>query len=292
MADFDWQQFLGNNLGGLLNVGANVALAKQGITEPREAGQQAQSQLMGLADQTRAEAQFKPYTVTAGPGQGGFGATAGGFALNLSPEQQAMMQQLQGRGMELMQGATADQSLQPRQTELMGMFDAMRAPQREQEALALEERMFNQGRSGVNTAQYGGTPEQFAFAKAQEQQRAQDALMSRQQALGEQQQMFNVGQSMFGTGYTPQTQMMNLAQTALPYSELAQRGQQQGLVTGAGLAQSGIEAGLQGEQLTNQLRQTYLQQLTEAMFAPQAGGTGGDASSLVGGLFGNLFKKR
>ena len=287
---FNWADFLGNNLGGMLNVGANAVLAKQGIDDTTAAGQKSQEALMALAEQARAGAEFKPYTVTAGP-QGGFSATNTGLSMNMSPEQQAMMQQLQGRGMALMQGATADQSLQPRQEQLMGMFDAMRAPQREQEALALEQRMFNQGRSGVNTAQYGGTPEQFAFAKAQEQQRSADALTSRQQALTEQQQLFNAGQSMFTTGYKPQEQMLAMMQAATPYTELAARGQQQGVVTGAGLQQSGIEAGIQGEQRASNLREIYLQQIMEAMFAPQTGGTGGDPSSLVGGLFSNLFNK-
>ena len=43
------------------------------------------------------------------------------------------------------------------------------SPEEERQRLALEQRMAAQGRSGVRTAQFGGTPEQLALAKAQEE---------------------------------------------------------------------------------------------------------------------------
>ena len=65
------------------------------------------------------------------------------------------------------------------------VFDRIRAtqlPEEERQRLALEERLFGQGRLGVSSAMFGGTPEQLALAKAQEEARNQASLMAIQQA--------------------------------------------------------------------------------------------------------------
>jgi hypothetical protein len=51
------------------------------------------------------------------------------------------------------------------------IFQRMRtamSPEEERQRLEMEQRMAAQGRLGVRTAQFGGTPEQLAMAKAQE----------------------------------------------------------------------------------------------------------------------------
>ena len=68
------------------------------------------------------------------------------------------------------------------------VFERIRATQRpeeERQRLALEERLFGQGRLGVSSAMFGGTPEQLALAKAQEEARNQASLMAIQQAQRE-----------------------------------------------------------------------------------------------------------
>jgi hypothetical protein len=88
-------------------------------------------------------------------------------------------------GQNLGGGGTREQSLismltggggAGREAEVFNQLEALQAPSRERERLALENRLFNQGRSGVSTSMFGGTPEQLAQNKAIEESRASSAL--------------------------------------------------------------------------------------------------------------------
>ena len=88
-------------------------------------------------------------------------------------------------GQNLGGGGTREQSLismltggggAGREAEVFNQLEAIQAPSRERERLALENRLFNQGRSGVSTSMFGGTPEQLAQNKAIEESRASSAL--------------------------------------------------------------------------------------------------------------------
>jgi hypothetical protein len=59
---------------------------------------------------------------------------------------------------------------------------AMQSPEEERQRQALENRLAAQGRLGVSTAAYGGTPEQLAFEKAQAEARNQASLQALQTA--------------------------------------------------------------------------------------------------------------
>lgn len=74
------------------------------------------------------------------------------------------------------------------QEDIYAQLEAMQYKGRENDRLALEERLFAQGRGGVRTAQFGGTPEQLAMAQAQEQSRLQNAVQARGISQQEQQQ--------------------------------------------------------------------------------------------------------
>ena len=74
-------------------------------------------------------------------------------------------------------GSTTDMANQ-----LFEQQQAMRTPEQERQALALENRLRAQGRLGTTTAAYGGTPEQLAMAKAVQEQQAADAFNSMTQA--------------------------------------------------------------------------------------------------------------
>jgi hypothetical protein len=277
-------------LSGLLGVGATGALANYGVREAEQAGTAAANQLTGLAGQLQNQLQFKPYTVTTGTGT--TTATPTGLSLETSPQMQALQQQLLSGAGTLFGAAAAP--VQDRATAITQMLEAAAAPSRTREYLALENRLFQQGRGGVQTAQYGSTPEMLAFAKALEEQRAQNALLGRQQAVAEQAQAYNVGQGMFGQSFLPQTQALAFLQGAAPSMELAARRQTQQAVTGAELQQAAAEAQLQAAQQANVLRQTYLQQVLQGLFAPSYSVNDGNVttgSSLIGGLLESLFNR-
>ena len=293
----------------------------------------------GLADKLSGMMEFQPYTVTSATG-GEFGMTqdpvTGQMSYNLatSPEEQAYQRSLFGGASQLAQQATAPYD--PRYEELAnqayggvgalmsqaqkaaidaGSMDrgaredqvyeqlrSLQTPEEERQRLALEQRMAAQGRTGVRTAQFGGTPEQLAMAKAQSEALNQTSLMAMQQSGAEQQQalqraaslqdltsgMFGMGtqarmtprqlqgvdlqnmQGMMAAGYVPQAQLLNAVQPGMTAAER----QRQALSEQAGAYGKTYASGLEA------LLQSGLGQ------ADLIGSLGsGLASSALGGLF-------
>lgn len=279
---------IGDILSGLLGAGATGALANYGLREAEQAGTATANQLSNLATQLRSDLQFRPYTVTTGTGT--TVSTPTGTTLNISPELEALQNQLRTGAGSLF--GTALGSIPARSAEITAALEAAAAPSRERDYLTLENRLFQQGRGGVRTAAFGGTPELLAFNKALEEQRAMNALTGRQQAIGEQAQAYNIGAGMFGQSFLPQQQALIAMQAAQAPMELASRLQTQQAVTGAELTQAGAEAQLQAAQQANALRQIYLQQALQGLFAPSYSSANGvitQGSSLIGGLLGRLF---
>jgi len=271
-----------DNISSILNIGGNTALAQSGINAAREASTETQNYLSNIGNQFQQQLQFKPYTVTTGTGTSA--ATGAGTTSTLSPELQALVAQLTGAagGMFGQTGQPIDQ----RAAALTGQLEAAASPSRERERLALEERLLGQGRLGVQTSMFGGTPEQLAMAKAVEEQRMGNALMGRQQAMGEQLQDYNIGAGLFGQSFLPQQMMMQQLQGATPFAQLTASGQQQGAVTNANLQLAGAESRMQGEQQANTLRQVQLQELLNAFTNPQQAGGSSPLSGLLSRIFG------
>ena len=127
------------------------------------------------------------------------------------------------------------------------VYDRIRATQlgeEERQRLALEERLFNQGRGGARTAMFGGTPEQMALAKAQEEAQNQASLMAITQAQAEQRQQADIGSvyGQLGSNIATQRQALDEAQQARAMQAL-QGGM--GLMTGGlGLEQGQQQIGL------------------------------------------------
>ena len=162
---------------------------------------------------------FKPFTVT-GPGGSQVTTTADGSTMyNLSPEQQAMQQQLYGGALNMFQGAmgpTAD-----REAAIYDRIRATQRPEEQRQALALEERLANQGRLGVRTNMFGGTPEQFALGKAQAEARNAAMLGAMQQAQAEQAQQAQLGGQFLQQSYAPQAALLSMMSPALNVAGLA-----------------------------------------------------------------------
>jgi len=75
---------------------------------------------------------------------------------------------------------------QAREQDVFNRLEALAQPERERQNLALEERLFTQGRGGVRDARFGGTPEQLALAKAQQESVNQNAVSAIEQARADQ----------------------------------------------------------------------------------------------------------
>ena len=295
------------------------------------------AQLIG--QQAQADTAFKPFTVSTGFG-GVTTTPEGGFTTSLSPAQAAQQQQLQaitGGLLGGMGGVAPDVSgiqqqalgsvggfltgaMAPTGAREADVYERIRATQRPEEQrqqLALEERLASQGRTGLRTAQFGGSPEQLALAQAQEEAKARASLSAIQQAQAEQLQQAGLAESMFGLGgsaaglpqalqaaqlrnivasqaaqFQPEQQLLNSLSPAINLADIAGTGQRQG----AGyLAEAGM-SGLETQAQTEIARANLLGQIYSSMLsAPSAQSSGGGtANQLIGGLFdeetlGSLF---
>ena len=222
-----------------------------------------------LGEDLLSATQFRPYGITTATGSGyNVGIGPDGqltSTMTLSPEEQKMRDNLMTQAKSFYDLASVDPSV--RENQLYQQIQEATAPQQMAERLGLEERLAAQGRLGVQTAAFGGTPEALAMEKAQQQTLAQARLTAAQQARQEQAGLAALGQQMFGASYLPQAQLLS--------------GLQPGL-TSAGQAQ---QAQLYGAGLFGQARASGIDAL---LAAGQGRGNivGAAATGLLSGLFG------
>jgi len=268
---------------GLGALGAGGLLTGKAYQRLGEIGEQARREAGDIATAGLEQTRFMPFTVTTGTGGALTTTPEGGLTVGLSPQEQAFQQQMFGGA-----GQFYQQAMQPTQAREQAVFERIRAAQRpeeERQRLATEERLAAQGRLGLRTAQFGGAPEQFALAKAQEEARNQAMLSAMQQAQAEQMQQAQLGGQFMGASYTPQAQALNVLQAGMPAAQMAQRGQ----LTGAGLfgeaQMGGLEAllgsGLGQANLYGQLGTGLL----SGLLTPQQVGMGGGVTEIVNPLF-------
>lgn len=262
---------------GALGLGAaGLALAEKGYSDLGDVGERAFSELSGpggLADRLSGMMEFQPYTVTTATG-GQFGMSqdpnsgAMSYNLQMSPEEQAFQQQLFQNAGNLF----SDAAMSPQEREQQ-VFDRMMtamSPQQERERLALENRLAAQGRLGVRTDMFGGTPEGLAMAKAQEEARNSAMLNAMQFAGNERMQTAQLGQGMLASSYLPQSQLLNALQPGMTAAE--QR--RQAISQQAGMYGQTYATGLQG---------------LLAAATGQANIAGGVGGSMLSGAMGGLF---
>lgn len=160
----------------------------------------------------------------------------------------------------------------PREQQVFDRMMAAMAPQRERDRLALEQRLQNQGRLGVRTGMFGGTPEQLALAQAQAEAENQAILNAMRFAREEQESQARLGAGMLAAGYVPQAQLLGASQPGMTAAER----RRQAISQQTGAYGETYASGIQG------LLQSALAQ------ANIAGGVGGSiAKAALGGLFGN-----
>lgn len=304
-ADFFKDLFSGQNIGNIIG-GVGGAIAQDQIAKDVSAlGKDATTAIFGqnytvpeggLIGEAQRNTQFKPFAVTTPTGTGSIGAS-GDLSLGLSPEQEALRKQFSTFATDAFGMLGDPEARAEEQANIVGMltqdpaqraareqdvYDRLRAVQQPEEAraaLELEERLFNQGRGGVRTAMYGGTPEQLAQAKAVEEAKALASVGAMDQArleqkLGSEQTLAgltetrqrlgmlgDLGLSGLGASYLPQDKLIAAMQPSLDASRIGAGLQATGATLGAGLGETGLEAQLGYEGLANAIRQQQFQGL-------------------------------
>jgi hypothetical protein len=257
----------GINLGDILKGGAEYYLGKEDIGDVMGLGLASQQALEELGERVVGEAQFRPFTVTTGLGSTTTTPT-GGIAVGLSPEQEALQQQLlgQARGLFGQVGVSPAEA----QADVYEQIRATQRPEEERQRLAMEERLLSQGRLGLQSAAYGGaSPELLAMETARQEAMARAGLSARQQALAEQQQALTQATGLLGAGYTPQQQALEALRIGTPVAGMAQTGQLGGTELLSQLGRSGIEAYMQSAQLATELQQQQRDALAGALLGRQ-----------------------
>ena len=153
------------------------------------------------------EAVFKPFTVTTGTGTSQY-LGDGQYQTTLAqPYQDILGTSLAGAGSLFQQAAAFDPA--QRGQEVFAEQAALLQPQFEQQATALQNRLFGSGRLGLRLAgesQGLGTgsgmvsPDALGLGRQQQQTLAQVAAGARQQALGEQSQLQQLAGGMLQAG--------------------------------------------------------------------------------------------
>jgi len=191
-----------------------------------------------------------------------------------------------------------------RQQDIYNQLRAMQNPEEERQRLELEERLQGQGRGGIRTDRYGGTPEQLAMAKAQAEAQNQAGLMAMQQAGSEQDRAYQQAMGLsgqasqlagmssdlqgaqqnrasqlseLGMAGTQQTQAMGAERLrqlmALQQQDIGAAGAQQGLQQGnlnlaSGMFDYGTASSMQPGQMTQQQLQNQALMMN-AGYAPE-----------------------
>ena len=260
--------FLGrSDVNQALRTGGEYFLGREAIGDVQALGRQAQERSTALAEQGRAGAEFKPYTVTSGLAN--IATTPeGGFGINLSPEQQALQAQLQGQAAGLFGQVGQDPAAQ--QAAIFEQIRAVQRPEEERQRLALEERLLSQGRLGLSSAAYGGaSPELLAQETARQEAMARASLGARTQALTEQQQALAGATGLLEAGYQPQREALGLLQTSAVPAGFADVGRRTGAQLQSQVGRVGLETALNYENLANQLRLAQQQQLVGGLLGQQ-----------------------
>ena len=291
---------LGGNLdfGNLLKATGNYYTGQQAIEGAYGVGQAGLTMAEQMGQRAADTAQFKPYTVTTGLGRAAT-TPQGGYTLELSPQQQALQAQLMGQAQNLFGQVGQDPAAQ--QAALYEQIRAVQRPEEERQQALMQERLFAGGRGGLQTAQYGGSPEQFAFEKARQEAMAGASLAARQQALTEQEQALAGATGLLGAGYQPQQQALSLLEASQIPAGYTAAGQRTGAELGAQMSGRGIEGYIQGQDLGNRLQLQQQQGLMNLLLGQQTSpldqakiaqiyaAIGKDNPSASGGLLGSIL---
>ena len=216
-----------------------------------------QERLQGLADdaaentalfseRAREDTAFQPFTVTSGLGTSTTDEQ-GNINYGLSPQQQQTQDSLLGQSNSFFNQAAG--STAQRESDVYDRIRATQRPGEERDALSLENRLLGQGRLGISTNAYGGTPEQLAQSMAQSEARNSASLSAIQQAQAEQMQQSNLGREFQLAGYNPENQALNRFQPAMQISDLFGTGQREGANLGIQADLGGLAASQNYEQL-------------------------------------------
>jgi hypothetical protein len=216
--------FIEKNFGGILS-GVTNAAGYDALLGKLQGQQTAVGNaLSGVVTDVETTGAFKPWTVRSGIGSTSYNPATGTTQNTLTGTQQQYANQ-QGQGAANMYGRVM-QDPAARESDIFGRIRAMQAPDEQRAYESMNANLFGSGRGGMSSEAYGGSPEQFAFGKAQAEARNAASLSAMNQAQQEMQNYANIGQSMFNNQYTPWQQLQGFSGQGIQNQQLYQNNQQ------------------------------------------------------------------
>jgi hypothetical protein len=271
----------------LLNVGGQYYLGTSGADDARAAGASAVAMGEAAGQSAIDRASFQPYTVTSNLATGRTTAE-GGLDLMLEAPELARQQERFRQAESIYGTIGAD----PRRmaSEYYENIRAAQRPEEERDRLAMQQGLFSSGRGGIASAQFGGTPEQFAFEKARAEAQLGAGAKARELALSERDQQLKAAGLLTDAGYQGQREAIDLFGASSVPAQLSATGARTGAELAAQSEQSGIEGMLQGEELANLLERAGIAGALPALTGSYDAETGQYTGGIVGGV-GGLFQE-
>lgn len=199
-----------------------------------------------------------------------------------------------------------------RGTREQSIYDRIRStqtPEEERQRLMLNDQLLSQGRQGLHTSMFGGSPEQFAQEKARAEAMNQASLAAMGQAGKERQQDLATASGLFGLGaqgsqlplqlqgmegqnlaqmmglqYMPEQMMLEQLGAGTNLASISDMGRRYG----AGLFDESAGAGLEGLMNTELAKADFLKSIYANALG--GGGTEGGGSwfgDIISGIFGD-----
>jgi hypothetical protein len=334
----NWSNNLGGLFGNLLKGGANYAAADDIVKRLTEVGSGLAEGFKDLGAESFEKSQFQPFTITSGTGTAkaltdpttgefsGVSNTLGTPATSQTTGIQNILtnmlgptgynadptggqagtigtQALGGVG-NLLTSVTGD-----RGTREQSIYDKIRSiqnPEEQRQQQLLNDQLLSQGRLGLSTSMFGGSPEQFAMEKARAEAMNQASLAAMDRAGQERQQDLATASGLFGLGgqasqlplqlqgiqgqnlgqmmglqYLPEQMMLEQLGAGTNLASIADEGRRYGTGLFDESTGSGLEAILQAE-----LGKT---DFLKSLYSGAVGGSGGGGSSGGGGWFDTII---
>jgi hypothetical protein len=141
---------------------------------------------------------FKPWGVYSDLGYGDM--TESGLDMETNAWQQGQSGMQSQNAYNMFNQASRDP--RERQNQMFQQMQAARQPELRKGYNALQNNVYGGGTGGMQTTEYGGNPEQYAFGRAMADSQSSDMLTAQQMAQGEQAQTLKGAQQQFDNQFT------------------------------------------------------------------------------------------
>ena len=315
---------------GLFGGGATYAAVDDILNRLTSAGQGLAEEFPKVGKEAAEMAEFKPFTVTTGTGtvtttpEGGFTTALGDQGAAQTKGVQDILSGMLGGysgdrtgGMAgtignqafggvggLLSSVTGDRGA--REQQIYDRIRATQTPEEDRQRQLLNDQLLSQGRLGLSTAMFGGSPEQFAQEKARAEAMNQASLAAMGQAGQERAQDLATATGLFGLGaqgsqlplqlqgmegqnlaammglqYMPEQMLLEQLGAGTNVASIADLGRRYG----AGLFGEGAGAGLESVLNTELAKADVL----KTIYSGALGGGGDEGGSWFGDIISGIF---